>query len=511
MKTVRRIDPENVILKDRLRATSLVLGDARLPSAPDDLHAADYLDALLGVVQDDGSVDVAWLVLVALTGAYPTADDVLYTVRTLQLESREDAMRHVLESVHARTADSGNMNREMRLVHGGVVVDVTHAAQMNIHSGIQQVVRRTMPIWHEQHAVTFGVWTKNGSILRSPSDEELDRLLRWSEFERSGRAKLPIDPDVDYRASSSPIVVPWRSTLVLAEVPPHRAGEPLFCVARYSGNDVKAVGHDCIPIASADLVPIHEIYKFVSYLTVIKHARQVAAVSESANAEFSGYVESLRSQGIEGPVVSTCREPSGVDDTLGAAPKPSPERSGEASGGDRVPTILSVVGPEPRKNHGALLFAAELLWREGHAFELQFIGGVGWDSYRGAELRLLQAQGRPIEVTFAASDEELAAAYRKARFTVFLSLHEGYGLPVAESLALGTPAVTSNFGATAEFEESGGAILVDPRDDDAIVAALRWLLTDDEAVAQMRARLASRQLSGWDHYAKALWDCLIGS
>lgn len=413
-------------------------------------------------------------------------------------------------SPSTRTAGSGNMNREMRLVHRGVVVDVTHAATMNIHSGIQQVVRRTMPIWHEQHAVTFGVWITNGSILRSPSDEELDRLLRWSEFERSGRAKTPIDPGVDYRASSSPIVVPWRSTLVLAEVPPHRAGEQLFCLGRYSGNDVKAIGHDCIPIGSADMVPIDEIYKFVSYLTVIKHARHIAAVSESANAEFSGYAASLQSQGLEGPVVSTCREPSGVDDTL-AAPRARPEPYGDAPDNGRIPLVLSVVGPEPRKNHGALLFAAERLWREGYEFELQFIGGVGWDSYRGADLRLLQAQGRPVGVTFAASDEELAAAYRRARFTVFLSLHEGYGLPVAESLAIGTPVVTSNFGATAEFEESGGAILVDPRDDDAILAALRWLLTDDAAIAQLRERLASRQLLGWDHYAKALWDCLIGS
>ena len=40
---------------------------------------------------------------------------------------------------------------------------------------------------------------------------------------------------------------------------------------------------------------------------------------------------------------------------------------------------------------------------------------------------------------------------------VFPSVHEGYGLPVAESLALGTPVITTEYGSTAEIAAGGGA------------------------------------------------------
>ena len=80
----------------------------------------------------------------------------------------------------------------------------------------------------------------------------------------------------------------------------------------------------------------------------------------------------------------------------------------------------------------------------------------------------------------ALSDDLLWAAYRLAHCVVFPSLNEGFGLPVAESLACGTPVVTSGFGSMREIARHGGAILVDPRDDHDIAAGLRLMLTDRE-------------------------------
>ena len=67
----------------------------------------------------------------------------------------------------------------------------------------------------------------------------------------------------------------------------------------------------------------------------------------------------------------------------------------------------------------------------------------------------LQADGRPVESLSAADDDLLWGAYRLARFTVFPSINEGFGLPVAESLGLGTPVITSNFGSMREIAEAG--------------------------------------------------------
>jgi glycosyltransferase involved in cell wall biosynthesis len=91
---------------------------------------------------------------------------------------------------------------------------------------------------------------------------------------------------------------------------------------------------------------------------------------------------------------------------------------------------------------------------------------------------------------------------------VFTSLHEGYGLPVAESLAYGTPTLTTEYGSTAEIAAEGGALTVDPRDDDALVGAMRRLLTDDALIEQLAADARQRPTRTWDDYARELWDVL---
>ena len=97
---------------------------------------------------------------------------------------------------------------------------------------------------------------------------------------------------------------------------------------------------------------------------------------------------------------------------------------------------------------------------------------------------------------------------RTARFSVFVSLHEGYGLPVAESLAVGTPVLTTNYGSTAEIAAEGGALVVDPRDDDALVASMRRLLVDDTLIQQLQADALRRPVRTWDDYARELWSAL---
>ena len=77
-------------------------------------------------------------------------------------------------------------------------------------------------------------------------------------------------------------------------------------------------------------------------------------------------------------------------------------------------------------------------------------------------------------------DEELAALYRGARCLVFPSLYEGFGLPVIEAMACGTPVVTSRGGATEEVA-GGAALLVAPGDGDALTDALAHLLGDESA------------------------------
>jgi glycosyltransferase involved in cell wall biosynthesis len=108
-----------------------------------------------------------------------------------------------------------------------------------------------------------------------------------------------------------------------------------------------------------------------------------------------------------------------------------------------------------------------------------------------------------------ADDVELARLYRGAQCLVFPSLYEGFGIPILEAMACGTPVVTSRGGATEEVA-GGAAVLVDPFDVEAIAAGIAEAgRRRHELVALGRAR--AREFT-WTRVAdeiEALWQELV--
>jgi glycosyltransferase involved in cell wall biosynthesis len=118
------------------------------------------------------------------------------------------------------------------------------------------------------------------------------------------------------------------------------------------------------------------------------------------------------------------------------------------------PFALAVATLEPRKNLERVVDAARLA-----GVELRVVGARGWGG--------VAVDGWVGEIP----DAELAALYRAARCVVYASLYEGFGLPVLEAMASGTPVVTSRGGATEEVA-GGAAVLVDPYDAGSIAAGI---------------------------------------
>ncbi len=502
-------------LVERLRAAATVLLD-RVPPREDgpSREASILLDRLVRAVQAENTHDRVWLLCTAVFGAYPTAAEVLAGTRHLQLARPAECEVWLLDRAFSgATADTATAG--LRVVADRVVVDVHQSAHYDLHTGIQQVVRRTLPLWERDHPLLVAAWTISSSGLRPLSEPERRRVLQWGDPERTppvtgtgsdpstGAAHREPAPTSTPEPAAVPVtlVVPWRTVVVLPETPPEEVCDRLAALAQYSGNAVVAVGHDCIPIVSADLVPAADTQRFARFLGVLKHARRIAGVSRSAATEFAGFAAALPAQGLPGPTIVECPNPTEAT----ALPEPPPP----AGSAGALPLVLCVGSLEPRKNHLALLYAAERLWRDGLHFQLLLIAGSGWGHETPDRIAHLQAQGRPLTIRTGVSDTDLAAAYRQARFSVFASLHEGYGLPVAESLASGTPVITTNYGSTHDTAAGGGAILIDPRDDDALTEAMRSLLTDDHRLATLRQQLHTRPTRTWEHYAHDLWHHLV--
>ena len=108
-----------------------------------------------------------------------------------------------------------------------------------------------------------------------------------------------------------------------------------------------------------------------------------------------------------------------------------------------------------------------------------------------------------VRVLENVDDRELPALYRHASVFAYPSFAEGFGMPVLEAMAAGTPVVTSNTTAISEIAGPEGAILVNPADVEEIAAALDTALSDQ----MLRTRLISAgreraQSFTWEKAAK---------
>jgi glycosyltransferase involved in cell wall biosynthesis len=148
--------------------------------------------------------------------------------------------------------------------------------------------------------------------------------------------------------------------------------------------------------------------------------------------------------------------------------------------GLRRPYVLSVGTAEPRKNLRTLVEAFDPLGRAG--LDLVLVGPDGWQEDLQSVIDPLGERARPLGFV---AEGELATLYAGASAFAYPSSWEGFGLPVLEAMAYGTPVVTSAGTACAEVA-GDAALLVDPKDPAALGAALTRLLEDGELADRLR-------------------------
>jgi len=145
------------------------------------------------------------------------------------------------------------------------------------------------------------------------------------------------------------------------------------------------------------------------------------------------------------------------------------------------PFVLSVGTLEPRKNLPALIDAFARIKRTD--VDLVLVGASGWHTEIDELVRPL---GTRVRVLGFLPNADRDALYSGAELFCYPSLFEGFGLPVLEAMAAGTPVVTSSGTATAEAAGTAG-LLVDPRDRAAITDALDRVLGDEALAGDLRA------------------------
>ena len=253
--------------------------------------------------------------------------------------------------------------------------------------------------------------------------------------------------------------------------------------------------HDLIPLEYESLVEQRHVVQFRNWL---QEALPVAdVVLTTSKHSHNSLIKLAGDAGWPLPRVEVVEPGSGLNDRL---------MSGEQGAIDFPQRyVLFVSTIEIRKNHRLLV----RIWRrllERHGADavptLIFAGQIGWlvDDLL-AELTASAYLDGKVVLMPGLSDAELRQAYRSSLFTVFPSLCEGWGLPIAESLMHGKFCVASN---RTSIPEVGGDLVdyFDPSNEDDVLAKIERLLLDPGYLQAREARLRAE-------YRPRTWaDCV---
>jgi glycosyltransferase involved in cell wall biosynthesis len=254
-----------------------------------------------------------------------------------------------------------------------------------------------------------------------------------------------------------------------------------------------AVFHDAIPLQYPELTPKATVARFPSYLRELLAFDGVAAVSEDSRRALGDFWRWL---GVK-------RTPALAAIPLGLEPAPKAAESTRAAS---LPTVLCVGSIEARKNHLALLDAYDRLWLQGARFNLELVGLANRETGAAARHRVesLRSAGRLVRYRGPLGDAELEEAYQQCLFTVYPSIAEGFGLPVAESLARGKACLCRMTGALGEVASGGGCLDLGSAGPDKIAAAIQRLLDSPAERDALEAAARGRRFKTWKDYSREL-------
>lgn len=239
-------------------------------------------------------------------------------------------------------------------------------------------------------------------------------------------------------------------------------------------------------------------HRFLGIKTLLKRADHLLAVSNYTKTSLVNHC------GI--PAEKITVTPLGVD-TQTYNPEIPEETLRDVRNRYELPGkfILYLGTVEPRKNLGRIIDAFDRLNDDTH---LVIAGKWGW-KYQEVQDKIRKSRNRrnilPLGYVL---EEDKPAIIKLAAALCWPSLYEGFGLPVLEAMAVGTPVITSHVASMPEVA-GDAAILVDPYSTDAIVNAVRVITTDDS----LREKLVRKGLErsadfSWDTTAKQTMNAL---
>lgn len=228
------------------------------------------------------------------------------------------------------------------------------------------------------------------------------------------------------------------------------------------------------------------------YRAVMPLCRLVLSISESTKIDLADW---LTHEGLTVPRIETFR--LGDDFALLEPTAPlDKEFTNNISKGEQY--LLCVGTVEARKNHTLLYYVYKLAFSRGISLpKLVIVGRRGWHTDDIYDIMTTDPEvNHKFVFMQSTSDEELSWLYRNCLFTVYPSFYEGWGLPIAESIAYGKPCLASN---TSSMTEIAGNLIdyFSPLSPDECLEGILRLL-DSQNMRAAKQRIKKYKITTWD-------------
>ncbi|MFQ5480957.1 MAG: glycosyltransferase family 4 protein, partial [Thermodesulfobacteriota bacterium] len=367
-------------------------------------------------------------------------------------------------------------------------IDVSHIASGDLETGIQRVVKQVVSSLYTGKFVGFtpiAVELKDGELYEAKPWLNEKGLLAPCE------AYQDIAPLVEFARGD---------ILLMLDSSWERYSEfhPVFDEARLAQVPVITAIYDILPVT---LPP--------------------ACFVRGGPQWFEGWLQNA----VEASDALVCISRATADEVIGYIEKNMPEKKdlkvgywhlgsnlgeSQAKGktSERVQKVIQkpyllVVGTiEPRKSHALILDSMELLWKQGIELNLCIAGKEGWKSEDLVErLRSHPELGKRLFFIEKPDDKEIIDLYKNASGLIFLSLGEGFGLPIVEAAHYGVPVICSDLPV---FREVAGEYATYVKIDTAEKVSRDILKWWDKSKSKTLPDITNMPLLTWEESAKQL-------